>query len=1240
MGDTNAAPSMDTTGALTSGTAGSLALGTAPALADLTAPSSSNLAMGVASVKTHVPVVLDLAKSNYAKWRMLISVLLGKYELTSHVAVQTAAADRTPAWIREDFIVRSWLYGSISEEILDIIMAENQTAFDAYVLIRNLFLDNQMTRAVHLEAEFRALVQGDLSVTAYCHRLKALSDALRDVGQPVTDQTLVLTCLRGLNPRFSDLTSLVTMQTPLPSFLQTRSMLLLRETQLHHAAPVNQQTALYGANTGNGGAGYGQGNGNGGAGYGQGNGNGGRNRGRRGNRGNGNNNLSGAPRPPVGPWVYFNPATGAMQPVQPTWRPAAPPGGQGLLGPRPSAPPATPSHRPQTWVPPGQQAYTTVMAPLHGQAFGTNQPPPGPVYYGAPATDGAPAWDCSALMAALNNAASSSSSPAAAGEWVMDSGATSHMASNPADYSDLRVFGCLCYPNLSATAPHKLSPRSTACVFLGYPCSHHGYRCLDMSTRRVITSRHVVFDESTFPFTASPPTPSSDSLDFLLDLAANDSIPPAPLTAPRAAPPTGPAPPADPTSSVPSEHAAPPSPPTATPLTAPPSPITAHPSPTAAPTSTTTPPPPPADNIHPMTTRAKRGIHVPPRERLNLSAIETAISPIPKTYRTALHDPHWRAAMTDEFNALMQNRTWTLVPCPAGANIVSGKWLFKHKFGSDGGLARYKARWVVRGFSQQTGIDFDETFSPVVKPATIRVVLSIATSRAWPVHQLDVKNAFLHGNLDEEVYCVQPPGFVDPAHPHHVCRLHKSLYGLKQAPRAWYQRFAHYAHRLGFVASQSDVSLFVLRQGTEVAYLLLYVDDIILTASTSRLLQHITGLLHREFSMTDLGDLSYFLGISVTRSSTGMFLSQRQYALDLLQRAGMLDCNPCVTPIDTRCKLPADDGPLLADPTEYCSFAGALQYLTLTRLDIAHAVQQACLYMHAPREPHLTLVKRILRYIRGSLDYGLQLHATPSTTLTAYSDADWAGCPDTRRSTSGYCIYLGDNLVSWSSKRQATVSRSSAEAEYRAVAHAVAECCWTRQLLQELHQPLRAATIVFCDNVSAVYMSSNPVQHSRTKHIEIDIHFVREKVSLGQIRVLHVPSSQQFADIMTKGLPSQLFLDFRGDMMMNNNLNMNLGSMVSLNSIYNKYRITPGEFPLSNNQDLTRIATAMTRCSGGDGGVDGGDDDDDDGDDVPLDDDGDGVDFPSGREFPGGFRPGELFSLWCSPPRRGGCNPS
>jgi hypothetical protein len=495
-----------------------------------------------------------------------------------------------------------------------------------------------------------------------------------------------------------------------------------------------------------------------------------------------------------------------------------------------------------------------------------------------------------------------------------------------------------------------------------------------------------------------------------------------------------------------------------------------------------------------------------------------------------MQDPLWRQAMAEEHQALLDNKTWSLVPRPPQANVVSGKWIFRHKFHSDGTLARYKARWVLRGFSQRPGLDYDETFSPVVKPATIRLVLQIAVSSSWPIRQLDVKNAFLNGYLDEVVYCQQPPGFVDPAHPDHVCRLHKSLYGLKQAPRAWYQRFAAYLSTIGFVASVTDTSLFVLRSAADTAYLLLYVDDIIVTASSSAFLQHLLDRLHSEFAMTDLGDLHFFLGIAVRRSSTGLFLSQRQYAVDLLQRAGMSDCHPCTTPIDTQAKLSDIEGELVTDATDYRSLAGALQYLTLTRPDLSYAVQQICLHMHAPRQPHLALVKRVLRYVRGTLDLGLHLSASSSTALTAYSDADWAGCPDTRRSTSGYCVYYGDSLISWSSKRQTTVSRSSAEAEYRAVAHVVAECCWLRQLLQELHRPLSSATVVFCDNVSAIYMSSNPVQHRRTKHIEIDIHFVREKVSLGEVRVLHVPSALQFADVMTKGLPTQLFLDFRSSL--------------------------------------------------------------------------------------------------------------
>ncbi|GJR93545.1 ribonuclease H-like domain-containing protein [Tanacetum coccineum] len=463
-----------------------------------------------------------------------------------------------------------------------------------------------------------------------------------------------------------------------------------------------------------------------------------------------------------------------------------------------------------------------------------------------------------------------------------------------------------------------------------------------------------------------------------------------------------------------------------------------------------------------MVTRFRFGTNKPTQcYTLNVSTI----SPIPKTYKQAFNDPNWCRVMLDEYNALIKNNTWVLVPRLSDVNIVRSLWLFRHKYNADGSLNRYKAHLVANGSTQLAGIDVDETFSLVVKLATIRTVLSLAISRHWHVHQLDVKNAFLHGNLSETVYMHQPPGFRDAHHPDHVFLLQRSLYGLKQAPQAWFQRFAAYAYRVGFHHSRCDSSLFIYRHGTDIAYLLLYVDDIVLTASSTAFLQRLSA-----------------------------------------------------------------DGDHVSDPTLYRSLAGALQYLTFTRPDISYAVQQVCLFMHDPREPHFAALKRILRYVRGTLTHGLQLYASTTSSLVAYSDADWAGCPTTRRSTSGYCVFLGNNLLSWSSKRQFTLSRSSAEAEYRGVANAVAETCWLRNLLRELHTPLSTATLVYCDNVSAVYLSSNPVQHQRTKHIEIDIHFVRDLVATGHIRVLHVPSRYQYADIFTKGLPTALFDEFRSSL--------------------------------------------------------------------------------------------------------------
>nr|GEY51889.1 retrotransposon protein, putative, unclassified [Tanacetum cinerariifolium] len=381
--------------------------------------------------------------------------------------------------------------------------------------------------------------------------------------------------------------------------------------------------------------------------------------------------------------------------------------------------------------------------------------------------------------------------------------------------------------------------------------------------------------------------------------------------------------------------------------------------------------------------------------------------------------------MYDEYNMLVKNGTWLLVPRPACVNMVCSMWLFKHKFHANGTLSRYKARLVANGSSQQLGVDFDETFSPAVKPATIHTVLSLVVSRKWLIHQLDVKNALFNGDLSEIVYMHQPPGFIDASI-------------LQVMP-----------HEPDFITVVAILLYLFIDKVCQVAYLLIYVDDIILKASSLALLQQIIDSLHNEFEMTDLGALNYFLGTSADRTSTGLFLSQRKYALQLLERAHMV-----------------------------------------------------CLYMHDPRKPHFAALKRILRYVRGTVDFGLQLYASATTFLVGYTDADWAGCASTR----------------------------SAEAKYRGVANVVAETAWLRNLLRELHSPLSTATLVYCDNVNAVYMSANPVQHQRTKHIEIDIHFVRDMVTVSQVRVLHVPSHYQYADIFTKGLHSALFEEFRSSL--------------------------------------------------------------------------------------------------------------
>lgn len=418
-------------------------------------------------------------------------------------------------------------------------------------------------------------------------------------------------------------------------------------------------------------------------------------------------------------------------------------------------------------------------------------------------------------------------------------------------------------------------------------------------------------------------------------------------------------------------------------------------------------------------------------------------------------------------------------------------------------------------------------FSPVVKPVTIRLLISIALSQGWQLRQLDVNNAFLNGNLSEEIFMAQPPGFIK-GDSNTVCRLMKSLYGLKQAPRAWFSKLASTLNSFGFTNAKSDSSLFIRHTSTSILYILVYVDYIIITGSSLTEFTLVTSQLHSRFALKDLGPLHYFLGVQVQSKPGGLLLTQTKYINDLLQKVNMHTSKPQSTPMAAGQKLYFDGTDLMDDPQLYRSTVGALQYACITRPDIAYSVNKVSQFMHKPLLSHWQCVKRILRYLRGTSTMGLFLQRCSHPKLSAMCDADWAADPTDRRSTSGFCVYYGSNLISWTSKKQAVVSRSSTEAEYRALALVVAEISWLKSLISELHLPQPTSPpIVYCDNLSTVLLSANPILHSRMKHLELDLFFVRERVQQGQVSVVHVSSKDQVADILTKPLPKSSFLLLR-----------------------------------------------------------------------------------------------------------------
>ncbi|CAN6563085.1 unnamed protein product [Malus baccata var. baccata] len=450
---------------------------------------------------------------------------------------------------------------------------------------------------------------------------------------------------------------------------------------------------------------------------------------------------------------------------------------------------------------------------------------------------------------------------------------------------------------------------------------------------------------------------------------------------------------------------------------------------------------------------------------------------VPTRVEEALKDPNWANTMDEEMLALQKNNTWEVTSLPKGKKTVGCRWVFTVKYKADGSIDRYKARLVAKGYTQTYGVDYQETFSPVAKMNTVRVLISLAANMNWPLKQFDVKNAFLHGNLEEEVYMDFPPGY--------------------SAGRS--------------TGSHSDHTLFVKRRQEKVTALIIYVDDMIITGDDCDEISRLQRNLAAEFEMKNLGDLKYFLGVEVARSLKGIFLSQRKYVLDLLKETGMLGCKPVDTPIVEKNHLCLDPNQKSIDKGRYQRLVGRLIYLAHTRPDIAYAVSVVSQFMHSPNVDHMAAVMRILAYLKSAPGKGVLYRKHGHLRIERFTDADWAGS-------------VG-NLVTWRSKKQKVVSRSSAEAEFRGMAHGICELLWLRKLLEGLGFKPKETMRLYCDNKSARDIADNPVQHDRTKHVEVDRHFIKEKLERKIVSIPFVNSEEQLADVLTHAVCSRKFDD-------------------------------------------------------------------------------------------------------------------
>lgn len=705
------------------------------------------------------------------------------------------------------------------------------------------------------------------------------------------------------------------------------------------------------------------------------------------------------------------------------------------------------------------------------------------------------------------------------------------------DLSGLRVFGCKAYSHIPKHKRGKFDPKSKEYVMIGYAIN--GYRLWDPVNRKVHLSRDVIFDEADFPALRWPKE-GVEEIRVAERVVTQDNLRMEIVNAPVGEPEDG-------------EHQLGSSSDTSD------DPATSDEQFTTDeefhtlqeddvqqvdedlqedPTVVNVNALVPEDEEENTDSAGGDPLQLPRRSGRNRKApawledydtgatamiVEGCEADTPSSYADIFgreNEECWKRAVQEELRSLNANETWEVVPRPRDAKVISGKWIFKTKLNKNGDLERYKARLVARGFMQKQGVDFQETYAPVAKLATVRFLLAIGIQLNFYFCHMDVVTAFLYGHLEKPVFMTAPEGVDVPDGM--VLKLKRSLYGLKQSPKCWNNRFHEFVVGLGFRRSEADYCLYVRIDSRGTVYLLLYVDDLMICGDNEVVLQELKEKLSSEFRMKDLGNVEYFMGlqIEIDRSVGKVTIGQSTFAENILARFHMQSCNRVTTPIEPGTRLDRTKSLDTDVSSQYRQLIGSLMYLMLgSRPDLCFAVSYFSRFQDCANQTHWNSLKRVLRYLKGTSSYELvYTRNTDAIPIRGFVDSDWANDLDDRRSTSGYLFEVYGNTVCWTTKKQGLVAVSTTEAEYIAAASAVAEAMWFKKLFTDVQIQLDFPIQIMEDNQGCLFVAKNP-ETKRTKHVDVKYHMVREKVWNKEVELVYVASQDQTADGLTKPLP-------------------------------------------------------------------------------------------------------------------------